>query len=400
MNVLSHDPSEYGGGCLAVLKRRLIVGAAFLIVGMASLCGSAWAGAWSATYSLAYPVGDRDSRSSLRRIALEDARVKAANEVGFVVLNEQQLKDDKLVEQTRLVSAAMIRLRIQRESLSISGEQPQIEYVIHASVDDSELDRQLSEMRSDVRKDDLIARLSRENLRLRRGIESARVARVGATRLAPDSTEIDDEIGRYSADIESVRRRAYQVLNGVGSSFAAEDRASEEADLLEKVIMLPLLRSRLNVDVKPWRKRGGSMEVPVALSWEFDVAAMRMQALQFSTPYDLPAGLGEKGFCAHTEMAGYPSKQSAIGAQLLSDAVAIEVTLAGTKSYFVIGGEGDLGQFCVVDGPFSAPRTVLLSLPEAEAQAAGSISVKTVRMSQVAAGWKSMVRNDLLTGGL
>lgn len=398
MNLLSHGARSLSSGPGLEMARRLIVGLALLIFGSLLLAGEASAGTWTASYSLTYPMGDRDSKSSLRRVALEEARIKAASEVGMVVLNEQQLKDDRLVEQTRLVSAAMVKVKVLSETIGMSGGRPTVEFELLVEIDDSELGRQLTAMRSDVRKDDLIAKLSRENKHLRGRLESAR-GRADASAALGKRELGAEEIDQYPTQFEAVRRQTYLALNGGEAALAAAEEAEAEASLVEKVIMEPLLHSKLSVAVKPWRRVGKTMEIPVSLSWDFDVASMKQAALQFSTPRDLPGRPYTKGFCARTD-GGAAQKQSRAGMHLLSDAVAIEVTLGESKTYFVIGGEANLGHFCVVGGTFSAPRTVLLSLPETEAQAVGSISVKTVRMSKVAAKWRSMVRNDLLTGDL
>jgi hypothetical protein len=381
----------------AVSGKRFIVAKGASIIGLLLVVGPAWAGLWSSSYSITYQLGDRDSKSTLRRIALDEARTKAASEVGIVVLNEQELKDDRLFEQTKLVSAALIKLKVVKEAARVSGDQAYIDFEIRAEVDDSELDRQLSAMRVDVRKTDLIVRLSRENAALRRRMESLRMARSNLTdEAALDS--VANEMESSSVRLAAIERQTSLVLSGTELVDHAVEQDASEAALVESVVIRPLLRSRVQVDMKPWRKNGDMIEVPVVLAWEFDVEAMKRAAYQFSTPRGLRGSPLSKGFCAATETA--PAKQSAAGRQLLSDAVAIEVTLGGSRSYFAIGGEGDLGHFCVVDGSFSAPRTVVLSLPESEARAVGSISVKTVRMSNVAPGWKSMLRNDLLVGGM
>ena len=375
------------------MKRPILVFCLWITLG-----SSAWAGNWRANYVLSYQVGDSETRTTLRTIALDEARTKASNEVGMVVLNKQELKDDTLTEQTKLVSASMIKLKVLRESPRVDSGATYVDFVIEAQVDDSELDKQLDAMRADVRKSDSIARLSRENAALRTRLAELRAA-LGGSRNEDESARMNRDLTAAFADVSSIENEVVLSL-APGRLAPAQHKVVEEAnqELIDAVVMGPLLNAKVHITVKAPRQKEERIEVPVDLAWDLDIEAMKRGSLNFSTPHPIDYGSASRGFCADT--ITHTEGQTQIGRQLLNDAVAIEVRIGDTKSYFTIGGEDEQGRFCVADGSFAYQKTVVVSITESDSQLAETVSAQVVRMSTLGARWKSMLRNDLLMGGL
>lgn len=372
--------------------KRLILSAALLIT-----CLQADAGVWASTYTIVSSVGEHDTRSSLRASALEQARARAANEVGMVVLHRQELDDEHFFEQTRLVSAALVKLRVARERVRAGHNgNSYLEFDIVAEVNDSELERQLTAMREDVAKSDLIKKLARDNVELR-----ARLTELRAGLASTGDAAVGQELLRQ-VNLVLSRQRAIngQVVVALQPGTMARMLSSGEdarwARLVDEALFQPLLRSEVRAELGSPRVRGKVVEVPINLRWAFDIGALKRSAMAFSTPVDISGRPSEEGFCAHT------SSKDKDGAErhLRSDSVAIEVTIGETKGYFLIAGDDELGRFCVVSGPFVSPKTVILSIPETDARQAGSIVVKTIRASAIGANWRKAVRNDLLVRGM
>lgn len=350
---------------------------------------------WVQRYRLSYSLGENETRLGLRKAALEDARVRASNEFGSVVMNRQDLKDNDLVEQTRLVSAGLVKLQVESEQLSARGGSAQVDFVIRAEIDDSELDRQLAAMRQDVRKADLVLRLSQENADLRARLNELRemLGRTSDQKLAQDvAVEINKLLGRLAGN-----SREISGTFEPGAITRAANRNEEHLKgLLERTFYLPLLDSRIEASMGVPSKSRGVVSVPVSVKWTFDVQQMRRGALEFSSPTQEDGIDAREGFCSRV----YPRDgiMPALGEWLADEGIALEVGVGSWKEYFVIGGGRMTGVFCVVDRSSIPARTVILSIPEKVADAASSVSVRVVRMSAVDKSWKRMARWDLMNG--
>ncbi|MBK6616699.1 hypothetical protein [Ottowia sp.] len=372
--------------------KRLILSVALCIT-----CMQAWAGVWSSTYKIVAGMGEHDTRSSLRASALGQARTRAANEVGMVVLHRQELNDEQLFEQTRLVSAALVKLKVAKETVREGHNgSATVEFDIVAEVDDSELERQLAAMREDVAKSDLIKRLARDNSELRARLIELR-AGLASTGDAAVAQELLRQVNIVLSRQRAIDGQVVVALQPGGiARMASSGNEARLATLIDEALLLPLLRSEVRAELGNPRRQGRLVEVPITLRWSFDIADMKRSATAFSTPLDISGRSAEEGFCAHTSSRD----DAGIGKQLRSDAVAIEVKIGETKGYFLIAGIDELGRFCVVNGPFVSPKTVILSLSESDAIQASSVVVRTVRASEIGGGWRKVVRNDLLVRGM
>jgi hypothetical protein len=374
----------------SVLLERLIVAMCLVLA-----WPTCWAGKWVQQYDLIYSLGENESRASLRKAALEDARRRASSEFGAVVLNKQELRNEELAEQTKLVSAGLVKLVVDSEKVRPQGIGVSVEFRIRAEIDDTELDRQLAAMREDVRKSDLVIRLARENAEMR-------------TRLI----ELREVIGRTSD--EKIAQELMLQLNGLLSKLSANDgeisvafergaltkvaRSGDAAtrDMIERTFIAPLLASKLEMQVMAGSVHGDTLRVPVRLRWTFDMNTMRQQSLAVASPTQEDGIAYADGFCARVYTAR--GVMPAIADALADEAVALEVAIGSWKERFVIGGSRVVGAFCVVDRSKGGARTVILSMPERLAQDAAGISVKAVRLSGAEKAWKHSVRWDLMSG--
>lgn len=370
---------------------RFIVGVVVCISAM----GTAHAGTWSGKYTLSYPQGESETRASLRRVALEDARSRASNEFGSVVMNKQEIRNDELVEQTKVVSAGLIKLVVERESTRLVNGGVIVDFVVRADVNDDEVDKQLASMRDDVRKSDMVRRLGRENAEMRRQMLELRdvIGKESDVKLAEEvSRQINVLISRLSAN-----GREINVAFEAGSFQQAAKTLDEASwDKLNKVFFRPIMESPVRAELLAPSKSEGQLQIRVRLYWDFDLQKMTRESLDFSSPQLMPGGNFSNSFCARASYAG--GVMDPMGDRMEEDAVAIKVSFGDWSDYFMVGGSVMKGMFCVLRAPNGANRTLVLSIPEKVASEATTLSVKMVRMSEVGQQWKTLVKSDLMSG--
>lgn len=354
-----------------------------------------WAGAWIERYEFTYSLGENESRASLRKVALEDARRRASNEFGAVVLTRQELRNEDLAEQTKLVSAGLVKLQVESERVLAREGGISVEFRIRAEIDDSELDHQLAAMREDVRKSDLVLRLSRENAEMRRRLIELREVLGSASeeRIAQETllqlNGLLNELAKNGSEMTAVFERGALTM-------AAEAADSRTRELLESTFLRPLMASRLEMQVLTGSVQGNVLKVPVRLKWAFDVNQMRERALGFTSPMQ-EDGVGmQEGFCARVYPKGGDMPE--VASLMADEGVALQISVGAWEERFVIGGSRVLGAFCVANRGQVGARTVILSIPERVALNAGEVSVKAVRLSGAEKGWKHSVRWDLMSG--
>jgi hypothetical protein len=137
---------------------------------------------WTREYTITLPMGDASTREALRLQAMGQARDRASNEFGAIVLHEQRLHDDVLSSQTRVLSAGLVRLSLRSETVR---QEPGasvfwVDFVIEAKIDRTELERQAAAVRSMAQRDLAIRALQAENEALRKALANAQSGAGGA----------------------------------------------------------------------------------------------------------------------------------------------------------------------------------------------------------------------------
>jgi hypothetical protein len=373
-----------------VVLERLIL-ALYLVLAWSE----SWAGKWVQQYDLTYTLGENESRASMRKAALEDARRRASNEFGAVVLTKQELRNEELAEQTKMVSAGLVKLRVESERATERDGGIIVQFRIRAEIDDSELDKQLAAMRDDVRKADLVLRLSRENAEMRKRLIELREV-IGRTSDERIAQELMRQVNSLLSQLAVNGGEIKVVFEQGALTRAAQAEDDRMREIVESTFLVPLMGSRLEMQVLTGSVQGNMLRVPVRLTWSFDVTRMREKALEFASPMQEDGIRFEDGFCARV----YPQagEMPPVAALMSEEGVALEVTIGSWKERFVIGGSRMMGAFCVVDRSKVGPRTVILSIPDKVAMDAAGISVKAVRLSGAEKDWKQAVRWDLMSG--
>jgi hypothetical protein len=138
------------------MKKVLFV-VLFLIV------ASSYASTWNKTFTVNYQLGDGDSKSSARELALEQIKTKASNEAGTYIQSTTKLSNDSLTESIQVISAAMVKLTNIKETLTTKNNQMVLVVSANAVINEDELKSRVKAIQNDKAKAKQIVKLKHDN---------------------------------------------------------------------------------------------------------------------------------------------------------------------------------------------------------------------------------------------
>ncbi|WP_297460599.1 hypothetical protein [Ferrovum sp.] len=106
-----------------------------------SLCAfPADAGTWTRDYTVQYDMGETDSRHMARQNVMDEIRTRALREVGAYIETRTTLKNDDLQEETKVITASMVKIVETSEHFSLLKDgHEQLSVTARVTVDESEL---------------------------------------------------------------------------------------------------------------------------------------------------------------------------------------------------------------------------------------------------------------------
>lgn len=121
-----------------------------------------------------YILGDGDTKIDARNIALQHAKVKAAEMAGSYVKSERVIKDDEIKSETiKTISTALMQVGIKDERFSvIDSDKMQISLVVSATLDKRSILNKLGLLKKDRQKRKQMEQIEKENSRLQKELNS------------------------------------------------------------------------------------------------------------------------------------------------------------------------------------------------------------------------------------
>jgi hypothetical protein len=230
---------------------------------------------WTKQIDFRYVMGDGDTRGSARQAALEQIKLKTANEAGHYVESTSTLHENgELTESIRTIGAAMVKLKVLEEGLTIDAEgQAVLNIKALASVDDSELAKRIEILRQDREKARQIKLLQADNESLRKELEEIRQglsSKADPARVVELLTRQDQTIQRMNdngATVTQVFERG-TLLQLANHNSDALEKAKRD---LDENLFAPLLRSKITAELESVEEDKGGYVALVRVGWLFDV---------------------------------------------------------------------------------------------------------------------------------
>ena len=129
------------------------------IIVLCLVCFNATATSWSKRITVDYHLGDGDSKSTARELALEQIKLKASGEAGTYIQNTTTLNNDNLNEHIQVISASMIKLTNIKEELLTQGKSFILKVSAVTTIDESELASRIKAIQTDKAKANQVAKL-------------------------------------------------------------------------------------------------------------------------------------------------------------------------------------------------------------------------------------------------
>lgn len=249
---------------------------AIVITSAITMLASSSALAWTQKMDIIWPMGENDSRSRARELALDALRIKASNAVGKIVESAETLRDGTLSEEIKTVGVSMVKIDDVRDTVKVEpGGRISLALSANVTIDDSELSRRATAMREDIVKTKNIRRLADENADLRQQLADLRNR--GTTKA--NRSQAFDLQKRENDILDLIQKNDQAVTNtfAAGSliTLAAQDGDSWEREKarLDAEVFGELLRSPVQVSLVGVEQEGEKFVAKVQVGWRpnFDV---------------------------------------------------------------------------------------------------------------------------------
>ncbi len=230
---------------------------------------------WFKQIDLKYVMGDGDTRGSARQAALEQIKMKAANEAGTYVDHTTTLHENgDLTESIQMIGASMVKLKVLDETLSVNPQgQAVLDIKASASIDESEFAKRIEILRQDKEKARQVKVLQAENENLRKELEVIRQglsSKADPSRIAELLAKQDQAIRRLNDNGASVTQMFERgtLLQLANHNSDALDKAKRD---LDDNLFAPLMRTKITAQLESVEETQGGYVALVRVGWTFDL---------------------------------------------------------------------------------------------------------------------------------
>jgi len=163
---------------------------------------------WQQTFTVEYALGDGDSKTTARELALAQIKIKASNKAGSYIHTTSTLVNDQLSENIQVIGASMVMLSGIKEHLTTKRNRSTLIVTALARIDESELKRRVAAMQLDKAKAKQITQLTKDNELL--SVE-LRTIRLLLAKKQSSSTEVASILKRQSTLLKRFEYNAAAV---------------------------------------------------------------------------------------------------------------------------------------------------------------------------------------------
>ena len=203
------------------LASRFLVATTFTLLALPQLSF-----AWTKDYSYEHKMGDNDSRNLAKEAAVEQIKLKAAQEAGTYIQGTTTLSNGQLEETITQIGASIVKVVVQADKISLDETGHQLLTVTaNATVDETVMQERIKALQEDANKAKLLQQLTSENEKLR--AEMTALAQQRAQEL--DSEKLANIVSREATlrkDLATNLTSTEQVFKSVVSAM---DIANQEA---------------------------------------------------------------------------------------------------------------------------------------------------------------------------
>ena len=299
------------------------------------VCFDASASIWSKNITVDYHLGDGDSKSTARELALEQIKLKGSSEAGTYVQNTTTLNNDNLSEHIQVISASMISLSNIKEDLLTQDKSFILRVSAVTTIDEVELASRIKAIQTDKAKAKQIAKLEVEN-------------QILVTELVKVKSLLSKD-NLNTQQVASILKRQTNLIQNFKSNTNAitqvfskgtllqiarknKGKLNQAISQLETEFFGPLLETKINIDVDVIEENGKYIAL-VNVDWSAPSSINYSTLRKNLHSYDFNSKRGYVSFSSYKN-TGTDAKVSlteSLFAYLSKQTVMVEIQI-GTKT--------------------------------------------------------------------
>lgn len=228
------------------------------------------ANVWQQTLTIEYALGDGDSKTTARELALEQIKIKASNKAGSYIHTTNILINEQLTENIQVIGASMVMLSNIKERLTTKSNRITLIVTAVARIDENELKRRIAAMQQDKAKAKQITQLTKDNEIL--SVE-LRTIRSLLAKKQSSSTEVASILKRQSTLLKRFEHNAAAVKRVFtqGTLFQMAQTSSAKLDQvkaqLETEFFGALMQTQVKADIVSVIDNQSDFTALVNVSW-------------------------------------------------------------------------------------------------------------------------------------
>ncbi|MDE3018624.1 MAG: tetratricopeptide repeat protein [Nitrospirota bacterium] len=215
---------------------------------------SAWADVRTITATGEYRMGDNDTRSDAKRLALLDAKRLALEQAGTYLESVSEVKNLQVTrDEIRTYAAGIVEVKEQATSSKMEGETTVVRVGVTVQIDTAVVARQIDALRKNEHAQEELRHVREEADRLRQEVETktkelaALKSKTGAAPLLKEREQAFAKLDAHDLVVQAWRVPVGQRVEfGEGGSPPPQDRASMKA-MLQRALVLDPVNARAHL---------------------------------------------------------------------------------------------------------------------------------------------------------
>lgn len=220
-----------------------------------------------------YVMGDRDTKTEARTIALEHAKRLAIEQIGTYLESETVVKDRMLTkDEIRTYASAIIKTTVVSESINLLEDKTTVLKIrIKAKVDIGVLNSKIQEIKADRKRKEQIDALQAENLKLLKELESLSVQlKSGAASEYKVLRQKRESLLENLEKTQNSMRIAFEKGTLLNLALKSKDKLAEDKRNIDDALQFIADNIKFTLGEPQVRHRGDKADLVVEVKWKIE----------------------------------------------------------------------------------------------------------------------------------
>ena len=254
-------------------ERLMMTNLSFLLLSLFLLPTFAIAQMYDVEIIGEYVMGDSDTKTEARKIALEHAKRLAAEQIGTYLESETVVKNRLLTkDEIRTYTSAIIKTTVLSENITLlEGKTTVLKILIRANVDIGVLEKKIKEIKADTKRKEQIDALQAENLRLLRELESLstqlKIEKASEYKTLRQKREnLFDQLEKNQNSI----RIAFEKGTLLNLALKSKDELEEQKRNIDDALQFIADNTKFTIGKPEVRYKGNKADLLIKVDWRIE----------------------------------------------------------------------------------------------------------------------------------